>query len=105
MGKYTVGLPRPGPVGREIVNRWANVVRQHGAEMANNYLQGITAVANSPAMLNNMAAKLDAWYAAFFGAGVPAAYRRAITAAKEQYYRARVGARPVAAQAVAPPPA
>jgi len=98
-GKYTVGLPRPGPNPEEIVRRYQNVVLNFGAQMANNYLNGIRAVASSPAMLSVMAAKLREWFNAFFGAGVPAAYRAAITPALQQY-RARL-----AGLVAAPPPA
>jgi len=110
-GKYTVGLPRPGPNPEEIWRRWVYVVQTFGAQLAQNYLRGIQAAANSPALAQQVIAKLREWYAAFFGTGVPAAYRRAITPAIEQYRARRaalVGAPPAAvapARIPAPPPA
>jgi len=108
MGKYTVGLPKPGPNPREIVTRWANVVRTHAAEMGNNYVRGITAVASNPATLEIMQRKLTEWFNAFFGAGVPMAFRRDITPAIERYKAARyriVGVPLAPAPAPAPAPA
>ena len=106
MGKYTVGLPKPGPNPAEIVRRWQRVALEHHAEMAANYDRAIVAVASSPAALNAMQEKLAAWFNAFFGAGVPIAFRQAMTRAKEQYIRTRYGRLPVPAAApIAPPPA
>jgi len=107
MGKYTVGLPKPGPNPREIWNRWVNVVNAHGPEMANNYLNAIRAVAASPAIADSVTRKLAAWFAAFYGAGVPVAYKRAIMPALERYHveKARIAGAPVGVAVPAPAPA
>lgn len=104
-GKYTVGLPRPGPNPVEIVNRWANVVRTHINEMAANYARNTLAVANSPEVLRQMAQKLEAWYAEFYAANIPLRYAEAIAPVKAAYKRRRYAIIAPGAARVAPPPA